>query len=148
MSATHPSTLATRFEHPIAIIEADIDGNGHVNNVVYLRWIQDAAVAHWRSVATAEVRADVSWVVVRHEIDYKKPAFRGDLLVARTWVEEVTAATTERFCEIVRGASGELVARSRTVWCAIDPRTGRARRIDARIRSYFARLPASSDAAL
>ena len=129
-------TTTTRFDHPILAGEADVDANGHVNNVVYLRWVQEAAVAHWKSVAAAEVRAAVSWVVVRHEIDYKRPAFPGDALVARTWVDVVTAATTERCCEIVRCEDGALLAKSRTVWCAIDPRTGRPRRIDPRVRSY------------
>jgi acyl-CoA thioester hydrolase len=143
MSVAHESSPNIWFDHPISINESDIDANGHVNNVVYLRWIQEAAVAHWTSVTTAEVRAGISWVVVRHEIDYKKPAFRGDSLVARTRIEEVTAATTERFCEILRREGGELLAKSRTIWCAIDPRTGRPRRIDARVRSYFAaRMPA------
>jgi acyl-CoA thioester hydrolase len=52
-------------------------------------------------------------------------------------VDQITAATTERFCEILRGTDGQLLAKARTVWCAIDPRTGRPKRIDSRIRSYF-----------
>jgi acyl-CoA thioester hydrolase len=133
-----------RFDHPILAGEIDVDANGHVNNVVYLRWVQEAAVAHWTSVAAVEVRADVSWVVVRHEIDYKRPAFPGDALVARTWVDRITVATTERRCEILRGADGELLAKSLTVWCAIDPRTGKPRRIDPRVRSYFLPDPSGS----
>ena len=62
------------FELPIPINPADIDVHGHVNNVVYVRWVQDAAVSHWRALATKEQQANVSWVVVRHEIDYKRPA--------------------------------------------------------------------------
>jgi acyl-CoA thioester hydrolase len=138
MSQGHEPSGAARFDHPVHAANADVDGNGHVNNVVYLRWVQEAAVAHWRAVTIPEDRAGVAWVVVRHEIDYKKPAYAGDALVARTWVEQVTAATTERWCEILRGDAGEMLARSRTVWCAVDPRTGKPRRIDGRIRSYFA----------
>jgi acyl-CoA thioester hydrolase len=130
-------TTMIRFDLPILAGPADVDANGHVNNVVYLRWVQDAAVAHWMSAAAPEVRAAVSWVAVRHEIDYKKPAFSGDALVARTWVDVMTAATTERCCEILRQEDGALLAKSRTIWCAIDPRTGRPRRIDPRVRSYF-----------
>ncbi len=131
-----------RFEHRIVVADADIDANGHANNVVFLRWIQEAATAHWWAVVEPGVAASHSWVVVRHEIDYKKPAFRGEALVARTYVAEVTAATTDRRCEIVR-EGGELLARSRTVWCAVDPRTGRPRRIDPRVRAYFLGLPAA-----
>jgi acyl-CoA thioester hydrolase len=137
MSILERDTPVTWFEHPIRPNEIDVDGNGHVNNVVYLRWIQEAAVAHWVSVAAADVRAEVSWVVVRHEIDYKRPAFPGDTLVVRTRVDAVTAATTERLCEIVRRDDRVLVAQSRTIWCAIDPKSGRPKRIDPRIRSYF-----------
>ena len=87
------------FSLPITVSPADIDGLGHVNNVVYLRWMQEAATAHWESAASPELRAAVSWVVSRHEIDYKAPAFLGDRLVARTWVGEVRGATWERFIE-------------------------------------------------
>jgi acyl-CoA thioester hydrolase len=145
MSAENDSALPVRFEHAILAGESDSDANGHVNNVVYLRWVQEAAVAHWTSLAAAEVRADVSWVVVRHEIDYRRPAFPGDTLVARTWVETVTAATMERWCEILRREGRLLLAKSRTIWCAIDSHTGRPRRIDSRIRSFF--QPDQSDPA-
>jgi acyl-CoA thioester hydrolase len=137
MILSQDSTATIRYDHPVLASEADTDANGHVNNVVYLRWVQEAAAAHWTAVAAADVRAAVSWVVVRHEIDYKRPAFPGDALVARTWVDAVTAATTERYCEILRGEGGELLAKSRTIWCAIDPRTGKPRRIDPRVRTYF-----------
>jgi acyl-CoA thioester hydrolase len=126
-----------RFEYPIGVLPEDIDGNGHANNVTYLLWVQEAAVAHWDAVVDAEVARGLSWVVVRHEIDYKKPAFRDDRLVAITWVGTITAATTERFCEIHRPSDGALVAAARTIWCAIDASTGRPRRLDARIRSLF-----------
>jgi acyl-CoA thioester hydrolase len=140
MTLTNDKHLTSWFAHSLVAREMDIDANGHVNNVVYLRWVQEAAVAHWKSVASADVMASISWVVVRHEIDYKKPAFRGDPVVARTRVDEITAATTVRICEIVRGDGGDVLAKSRTIWCAIDPRTGRPRRIDAVIRAYFCAL--------
>lgn len=140
MSQQDEPAIADRFDHPVTVEEADIDANGHANNVSYVRWVQEAAVAHWNAVVEPEAAAGLSWVVVRHEIDYKKPALCGEVLVARTWVGEVTAATTERFCEVLRG--GVLLAKARTIWCAIDAGTGRPKRIDARIRSYFfGRLP-------
>jgi acyl-CoA thioester hydrolase len=134
-----PETAASsdRFDHPVRVADDDIDGNGHANNVVYLRWVQEAAVAHWKAVVEPGVAAGLSWVVVRHEIDYKRPALRHDALLARTWVGEITAATTERFCEILRASDGELLAKARTIWCAIDRATGRPKRINARIKSYF-----------
>ena len=74
------------YEHPITVEAGDIDRMGHVNNVVYLRYAQDAAVAHWYASATAEHVEALVWVARRHEIDYLKPAFEGERLVARTWV--------------------------------------------------------------
>ena len=74
------------FELPIPIEPADIDELGHVNNVTYVRWVQDAAVAHWRARAPAADQARLFWVVLRHEIDYKQPARLGDVIIARTWV--------------------------------------------------------------
>jgi acyl-CoA thioester hydrolase len=126
-----------RFHHPLNVVEADIDTNRHANNIAYLRWVQDAAVAHWLAAVEPELARSMSWVVVRHEIDYKKPAYLGDALVVQTWVGAITAATTERLCEIVRPADNQLLARARTIWCALDPQTGRPRRIDERIRAAF-----------
>ena len=75
--------MAEVFELAVAVKPEDIDELGHVNNVSYLRWVQDVAVAHWRSAAPAEDQAKLAWVVVRHEIDYKQAAFLGDEIVAR-----------------------------------------------------------------
>ena len=72
------------FDLPLSVAPGDIDDPGHVNNVVYLHWVQDAAIAHWSAAATAEQPAEVAWVAIRHEIDYKHPAMPGDAIVART----------------------------------------------------------------
>jgi len=129
-----------RFELPILVQSADIDGLGHVNNVVYLRWMQEAATAHWESAAPPELRAAVSWVVTRHEIDYKAPAFPGDRLVARTWVGEARGATWERFIEIRRTTDDKLLARGRSVYAALDRAGGRPRRVDAALIAVFEAL--------
>jgi len=65
----------------MSVLPADIDEQNHVNNTVYLRWIQDIATAHWKSLASAEAQAGIAWVVLRHEIDYKSPASLGDEIV-------------------------------------------------------------------
>jgi acyl-CoA thioester hydrolase len=126
-----------RFEIPILVQPADIDGLGHVNNVVYLRWMQDAATAHWETAAPASLKAEVIWVVTRHEIDYKAPAFVGDDLVARTWVGEPSGATWERFIEIRRADDDKLLARGRSIYAALDRNTGRPRRVDPALRAPF-----------
>lgn len=135
-----PEKVATwRYEHPIEVASSDIDGQGHANNVVYLRWVQEAATAHWRAAVPPEVARRTTWAVVRHEIDYKAPAFLGERLVVRTWVGMLTGATLERLCEVHRPADDRLLARARTVWCVVDPASGRPRRIDPKLIEHFSR---------
>ena len=124
-----------KFSHSFSVASNDIDEQGHVNNVAYLRWIQDIAVAHWRYAATDEMIAKFSWVVVRHEIDYKKQAFENQEITATTWVGEWTHVTCERFTEIHRG--DELLVKGRTVWCMIDRETARPMKIAKELIESF-----------
>jgi acyl-CoA thioester hydrolase len=124
------------FEHSFRVAREDLDRMGHVNNVVFLRYAQDAAVAHWQAAAPDVHRQSLGWVARRHEIDYLKPAYLDDRLVARTWVGEATGATYVRHVEIARDGV-EIVARVRTVWVAVDAVTGRPRRVPADLRLFF-----------
>ena len=126
-----------RFEQTIAVQPEDIDAQGHVNNVVYLRWVQDVAGAHWARATTPAERAAIAWVVLRHEIDYKLPARLGDQVIARTWVGENSAATYERHVELLRAADGKVLARARSLWCPVDPKSGRPRRMDPALNERF-----------
>src|SRR5215204_5903437 len=96
----------TAFTLPLRVVEADIDPQGHVNNVAFVRYIQEAAVAHWRALAPAEVQSAVTWVVRRHEVEYLRPGMPGDELMVRTWVGQPLGATWERFTEIHRADGG------------------------------------------
>lgn len=128
-----------QFLLPIRVLPEHLDPQGHVNNVSFVRFIQDAAVAHWQAAAPAELQPGIAWVVRRHEIDYLRPAFLGDELAARTWVGEPSGATWERFTEIHRVADAQVVVKARTVWVLIDANSGRPRRVDARIISALRR---------
>jgi acyl-CoA thioester hydrolase len=121
----------------IAVEPADIDGLGHVNNVVYLRWVQDIAIAHWKAVASAADQEKLLWIVVRHEIDYKQAARLGDAIRARTWVGAATRIKFERHTELLRASDGRLLAKARTVWCAIDAVTGKPTSVSAEVRAGF-----------
>jgi acyl-CoA thioester hydrolase len=125
------------YELAIAVESADIDELGHVNNVAYLRWVQDAAVAHWRADAAPEDQAKLVWVVIRHEIDYKQPAFLSDGIIARTWVGSATRATFERHTEILRASDRGVLAKARTLWCPLDAQTGRPTAVSAEVRARF-----------
>ncbi|HEX4936765.1 MAG TPA: thioesterase family protein [Gemmatimonadaceae bacterium] len=140
---TSPPDPATpngdRFEIPLAIAADDIDELGHVNNVVYLRWAQDVATAHWRAAATAEQQDGIAWVALRHEIDYKHPALPGDAIVASTWVGQAEAIRFERFVEILRARDRRVLARTRTLWCPIARATGKVTRVSDDVRRVFSR---------
>jgi len=125
-----------KFSHSFRVPADDIDEQGHVNNVAYLRWIQDIAVAHWRHAASGEMLEKYSWVVVRHEIDYKKQAFVNDEITAATWVGEWTKVTCERFTEI-HCRSEELVY-GRTLWCMVSRENFRPVRIAPSLIERFA----------
>ena len=97
------------FEMIVSVLPEDIDQQNHVNNTVYLRWVQEVATAHWRAVATADARENIGWVVLRHEIDYKTPACVGDEIVLRTWIGKSMRLTFERFTEIRRSGDDQLL---------------------------------------
>ena len=134
---TGPSVSDAGHRVEFEVRPEDIDALGHVNNVVYLRWVQDAAASHWRALAPADAQAAILWVVVRHEIDYKSAAVLGDVAVARTWVGSATGLTFERHTELVRGADRRPLARARTLWCPVDARTGRPQRVTPELRALF-----------
>ena len=129
------------FEVPIAVGEEDIDLLGHVNNVVYLRWVQDAAVAHWNHLTTEAERAKLVWVVVRHEIDYKRPAFLRDAIVARTWVGKADKLAFERHTDLVRVRDRKLLAKARTLWCPVDAKALRPMDPGDEMRARFSNTP-------
>ena len=128
---------AAVFEMAIDVEPADIDELGHVNNVVYVRWVQDIAVAHWRAAASRDDREKLLWIVVRHEIDYRQAARLGDGILARTWVGAATRIRFERHTELLRASDGCLLAKARTVWCPIDALTGKPTGVSAAVRAAF-----------
>ena len=124
-----------KFSHSFRVSAEDIDEQRHVNNVAYVKWIQDVAVAHWRHFASDEQQAKFNWFVLRHEIDYKKQAFAGEEITATTWVGEPTRISWERFTEIKRGE--DLLVKARSVWCLIDRETSKPTRISKELKELF-----------
>jgi acyl-CoA thioester hydrolase len=123
------------FSHSFRVFADDIDEQRHVNNVVYVKWIQDVAVAHWLSATTEVEREKYAWIVIRHEIDYKSQAFENEEVTATTWVGEPTRISWERFTEITRGES--LLVKARSVWCLIDRETSKPTRITSELKELF-----------
>ena len=125
------------FEMTFTAAPEHIDELGHVNNAVWVRWMEQVAVAHWRSVADAEHQDAYFWVVVRHEIDYLRAVLEGERITARTWVgDNLKGAKFDRHIEFV-GADGKPRVRSRTAWAIIDKASGRPIRIPPEVVAPF-----------
>lgn len=137
--STVPAAAADRYEMPVDVAAGDFDELGHVNNVVYLRWVQDAATAHWRAAATPTQQEALAWVALRHEIDYKQAALPGDAIVASTWVGNADAVRFERFVEILRASDRRVLARARTLWVPISRASGKVTRVNDEVRRVFSR---------
>jgi acyl-CoA thioester hydrolase len=131
MNAIHPNEKD--FSITIHVTKNDIDELGHVNNVVYVRWVQEVAAAHWDSLASSETKQKYVWVVLRHEIDYLSAAFENDSLIATTWVGESNGARSERFVQITHPKNGKLIAKAKTIWCMLDGATMRPKRVDEEV---------------
>jgi acyl-CoA thioester hydrolase len=125
------------FELPLTAGSEHIDELGHVNNAVWVQWIQHVAVAHWESVADTAHKDAYFWVVVRHEIDYLRAAYAGDQVTARTWVGDAPkGARFDRFMEFL-GGDGKPLVRAKTQWAIIDKALGRPIRVPAEVVAPF-----------
>jgi acyl-CoA thioester hydrolase len=108
-----------QYEQSFTALSADIDELGHVNNTVWVRWVQDMATAHWTAAATPEQSAAYVWVVVRHEIDYLGNLKDGESVAARTWVaDKAEGAKFDRHVEFSK--DGRVIVRARTTWAILD----------------------------
>lgn len=127
----------TPFEKRLTAADGDSDELGHVNNAVWVRWIQDMATSHWETAAPrAHVDAYI-WVVVRHEIDYLRSVLPGETVIGRTWVAEAPkGARFDRFVEFL-GEDGRPRVKARTTWAILDKATGRPLRVPKDVAAPF-----------
>jgi acyl-CoA thioester hydrolase len=121
--------------HVIAIVPADIDHMGHVNNSIYLRWVQEAVLAHWERIAPEEAFARHLWVALKHEITYRKAALLDDNLVAVAELQSFKGARSTYRTQINRG--DECIAEAFSNWCSIDAKTGCPLRLDRDLASWM-----------
>ena len=129
--------LTTRVAAP-----ADIDELGHVNNVIYVRWVQDAGVDHWNAAAPLAMKDTRVWVCLRHEIDYRDPVFEGETVEVRTWLGAVTGPRFDRHVDIRKPGAKRFSCRARTVWLQLDQASGRPLRVGEDVLSAFGLDPA------
>ncbi len=132
-----------RFEYEITVSPDCIDQLGHVNNIEYVRWVQDAAIRHSDAAgldwaAYQSMRA--AFIIRRHEIDYLREAKAGETVRVATWIDAATRITALRMTEI-RDARGEVIVRAKTTWVFVSLETMRPVRINERVATAFGGWP-------
>ncbi|WP_292069443.1 acyl-CoA thioesterase [Brevundimonas sp. UBA7534] len=139
-----PRTDRELFTVPLEVRDEHIDANGHVNNVVYVGWLQDAGTAHWNARFDEDTRARWSWVALRHEIDYLRPLPPGSQgVTARTWVGDPQGPRFNRYVRI-EDAQGRVCAQGVSEWCLVESRSLRPARIPAELLGPFQAGPVTS----
>ncbi|MEA1071568.1 thioesterase family protein [Sphingomonas sp. LY29] len=123
------------YHHPIGIVAADIDHMGHVNNSVYLKWVQEAVIRYWESLAPPEAVARHLWVALSHEIKYRRPTFLDDVVVADVVAQKVEGAKALFTTVIKRGET--VLAEVTSSWCCLDAVTKRPARLARDIAARF-----------
>lgn len=129
--------MPSSYTCQIAATPDDIDILGHVNNAVWVQWMERVSVEHWnRDADPAHVDAYI-WVVTRHEIDYRGNVTAGESVTARTWIPEAPrGARFDRIMEFV-GADGKVKVAAKSTWAIIDKVTGRILRVPPEVAANF-----------
>lgn len=126
------------FEYTIKVSSNDLDELEHVNNVRYVQWMEDIAKLHWNEVAPEDIKQKYIWMVVRHEIDYKGQAFKGDELLLQTYVGEHTHVTSQRHVVIRNKKTEKILIQALSTWCLLDAETKRPAKItEGMFREFY-----------
>lgn len=126
------------FIQRFPVAAGDIDELGHVNNIVYLRYAQEMAIAHWRSRALPEMVDAFVWVVTRHEVDYRAQLELGDDVEVRTWVDEAPRGPSWiRFVEVYKAGAEKPSAQIKSNWVMLDAQTRRMKRVPPELAARF-----------
>ncbi|MCG9973274.1 acyl-CoA thioesterase [Christiangramia crocea] len=125
------------YEKKLIVQKQHLDKQDHVNNVQYVQWVQDVAEEHWKKRATQEQLKKYIWVVVRHEINYKKEAFLGDNISLQTYVGKATHVTSIRHVLIKNSDTDKLLAEAKTSWCLLDASTKKPSKISEELKRVF-----------
>lgn len=123
------------FESIIIVNSKDIDELNHVNNIVYLQWINNISLKHWDKLSNNEINSHYIWVAARHEIDYIKPAYLNEKLTIKTYIDTIEGVKSIRKVQIYR--KNELLAKSKTIWILLDAATHKITRIPKEIQDLF-----------
>ena len=132
------------YSHKIVVPKSAIDIHQHVNNIEYLRWMQDIATAHstargwpWQRY----IDMGQSWVIRSNHIDYLRPALLGDEITVLTWIAGFDRVTSPRRYLFWRERDGKVLARGETVWTFVDLQSGRPRAVPQAFMDSFTVIP-------
>lgn len=125
------------YEKQLVVEKKHLDKQKHVNNVQYVQWVQDVAEEHWEKRATPDQLKKYIWVVVRHEINYKKEAFLRDNISLQTYVGDVTHVTSVRHVIIKNADTDKLLAEAKTTWCLLDSTSKKPAKISDELKRVF-----------
>lgn len=131
----------TVHKYTLVIPATAIDANRHVNNVEYVRWMQEAAISHADSAgcSAATRAAGASWVVRSHHVEYLRPLFAGETITVHTWVSTLRKSSSLRKYLFQRDE--QLIARGETLWVFVDASSGRPLAIPSTVSSAFVLVP-------
>lgn len=132
--------ISSTYSKAITIPKSVIDENGHVNNVAYVQWMQDIAVDHYAAIGGIEAQgSEATWVVREHRVEYLFPAFAGQEIEIRTWVESIRRVRSLRKYEFVRKSDSKILVKGETDWVFVDVKTGSPRAIPQEVTNVFSR---------
>jgi acyl-CoA thioester hydrolase len=134
------------FLHEFIIPKNAVDENGHVNNVNYVQWMQDAAVRHYEAMGGRQITIDLgaTWVVRSHTVEYLRPAFAGEHIKVLTWVANMRRVRSLRRYQFVRMEDEQLLVRGETDWVFVNINDGSPRAIPPEVAALFTLLPDKS----
>tara|TARA_B100001175_G_C19133396_1_gene460036 strand:+ start:69 stop:458 length:390 start_codon:yes stop_codon:yes gene_type:complete len=125
------------LENEITVSKNDLDDLNHVNNVIYIHWVQEIAKKHWKSLVSNEIIKNYFWILLEHQIKYLFPAFLNDKIRLKTYIEKTDGVKSNRIVEIYNKDTKKLLVTSKTTWCLINANTGKPNRITEEIKKAF-----------
>ncbi len=125
------------FEYSFLVPKSAIDAMNHVNNVVYLQWVQNVAEKHWITNTNEQIRNKYVWVALNHYIEYHHPAIENDEIRIETWIEDYKGAKSERHTKIINTTTQKVLVSAKTSWCLLFKETLRPVRITSEISTLF-----------
>ena len=137
------SQLEPIYTYEFTIPEEAVDENGHVNNVIYVKWMQDAAVRHYEAMGGRQITIDIgaTWVVRSHKVEYLRPAFAGERIKVETWVANMRRVRSLRRYRFLRAADEQVLVRGETDWVFVDANSGAPRAVPTEVTELFTLLP-------